>query len=58
MTEDEIKKADELHMEGKAVFGVIGIVLVLLCITFMLANNKPEELRYFDDPQIETENLA
>ena len=59
MTEDEFKKADELHMEGKAVIGVVAIVLLILALgAYMGFKNKTEEPMYFDDPRIETENLA
>jgi len=42
MTEDELKKADELHMEGKAMFGVICFVLVMIGIAIMSSMVEPE----------------
>jgi glucose uptake protein GlcU len=42
MTEDEIEKADELHMEGKAVIGVVAIVLLIVGLAIMLSIAEPE----------------
>jgi len=46
-------------MEGKAVIGVVAIVLLIVALgAYMGFKNKTEEPMYFDDPRIETENLA
>tara|TARA_Y100000389_G_C17256495_1_gene410779 strand:+ start:68 stop:262 length:195 start_codon:yes stop_codon:yes gene_type:complete len=64
MTEDEFKKADELHMEGKAVIGLVAFVLLIIIgIAWMSyesgAMDTDYRQLYFDGPiNTEVENLA
>ena len=65
MTEDEIKEADELHMEGKAVVGLVAIVLLIVCLTITLSIAEPKVIdtdsrpMWLDGPvNAEVENIA
>jgi glucose uptake protein GlcU len=63
MTEDEIEKADELHMEGKAVIGLVAFVLLIIGICWMSYESGVDKTDfrkiYLDGPvNAEVENIA
>ena len=51
LTDKEIEQADAQHIEGKAVIGLIAMVLVGLLIGFFWIADKPKAapINYIDD---------
>ncbi len=64
MTEDELKKADELHMEGKAIIGLVAFLLLIIGIAWLsyetgAMDTDYRQLKYFDGPiNTEVEHIA
>jgi preprotein translocase subunit SecY len=49
MVRDEVEMTEEEHMLGKAIFGIIAMVLVGLFVAFTMLGEKEIPINYIDD---------
>ena len=49
MARDEVEMTEEEHMLGKAIFGIIAMVLVGLFVAFTMLDEKEIPINYIDD---------
>jgi preprotein translocase subunit SecY len=49
MARNEVEMTEEEHMLGKAIFGIIAMVLVGLFVAFTMLGEKEIPINYMDD---------
>ena len=49
MARNEVEMTEEEHMLGKAIFGIIAMVLVGLFVAFTMLGEKEIPINYLDD---------